>query len=83
MNHPKPFLFLAFGRWGNLRPALCEDPEGRCFIPLCLGIWMRQPHWINKYEAAKRDNADLRAENERLKDSVQALMDAALRISRS
>lgn len=24
-------------------------------------------HWINKYEAAKRDNAELRAENERLR----------------
>ena len=24
-------------------------------------------HWIDKYEAAKRDNAELRAENKRLR----------------
>lgn len=28
-------------------------------------------HWINKYEAAKRDNAELRAENERLRRQLR------------
>ena len=34
--------FFAFQWWGGLRPAEMTTPDGRRYVPLALGVWVRR-----------------------------------------
>lgn len=36
-------LELGIERWGRLRPDAMWTLAGKCFKPVCLGIWRRAP----------------------------------------
>jgi hypothetical protein len=44
------FLFLGFERWGNLRPTKKWNPLGKCYVPLCCSIWIRNPFHDKKFK---------------------------------
>jgi hypothetical protein len=41
MGNMKVCGLIGFERWGNLRPAYMHTEDGRCFVPVCLGLWRR------------------------------------------
>jgi len=43
MGNMKTFFIFGFERWGWLRPARMWQKDGRCFIPLIFGLWIRWP----------------------------------------
>lgn len=55
MGNLKPFGPLAFERWGRLRPACAWLPDGRRFVPLALGVWVRWP-WRDARSVEKKND---------------------------
>lgn len=45
MGNMKIFWIFGFERWGDLRPAVCWMNDGRNFIPVIFGIWIRWPFY--------------------------------------
>lgn len=43
MGNMKTFFVFGFERWGGLRPAKAWNKNGRCFVPVFLGVWIRWP----------------------------------------
>jgi hypothetical protein len=41
MSKMKTWWLFGFQRWGGLRPVAMWFPDGRCFRPLFLGVWIR------------------------------------------
>ena len=50
MGNMKMLLVFGFERWGGLRPAKGWI-NGRCFIPLAFGLWIRWPFDDYHFEA--------------------------------
>jgi len=58
MSKMKTWWLIGYQRWGGLKPAAMWFPDGRCFRPLLLGVWIRDPYADTGYNVMAREYVD-------------------------